>query len=91
MKKIKACWQLCKRKLKRLQKQNPVLHFLVIVICALTFCLAVTLLTCEGGLVAVLIGTESKKETVLFIFFGMGGILAAINAVAINRRADAQG
>ena len=90
MRKIKACWQLCKRKLKRLQKQNPVLHFLVIVICALTFCLAVTLLTSEGGLVAVLIGTQSKKETILFVFFGMGGILAAINAVAINRRADAQ-
>ena len=37
------------------------------------------------------LGTEKDKiETLKFIGFGMGGILAAIGAVAINRRADAQ-
>ena len=37
------------------------------------------------------LGTKSKKtETLKFIGLGMGGILAAIGAVAINRRAEAQ-
>ena len=33
---------------------------------------------------------ENKTKTLQFIGFGMGGVLAAIGAIAINRRADAQ-
>ena len=37
-----------------------------------------------------LIGAKEKTRVLEFIGFGMGGILAAIGAIAINRRADAQ-
>ena len=36
------------------------------------------------------IGANNKIETLKFIGVGIGGILAAIGAIAINRRADAQ-
>ena len=38
----------------------------------------------------VLLGTHNKKETIESIAFGMGGIIAAIVALAVNRRATAQ-
>ena len=36
------------------------------------------------------LGTENKKETIEFIALGIGGVIAAIVAVAIYRRAEAQ-
>ena len=36
------------------------------------------------------LGTAEKKDTLTFIGLGMGGTLAAINAIAMNRRANAQ-
>ena len=38
----------------------------------------------------ILLGTHNKKETIESIAFGMGGIIAAIVALAVNRRATAQ-
>ena len=47
-----------------------------------------------GGAIARFLGTNHtlpfKKETILFIAYGMGGVVAAIVAVAIIIRADAQ-
>ena len=47
-------------------------------------------LTCKGGVFAILLGTGSKKETIEFIAFGIGGLLAVMGAIAINHRAEAQ-
>lgn len=44
---------------------------------------------CAAGLFAKELGTENKQETLKFIGFAMGGILAALGAIAVNRRADA--
>ena len=50
---------------------------------------------CVYAIVSDLLGTggkaaENKTKTLQFVGFGMGGVLAAIGAIAINRRADAQ-
>ena len=79
------------KKLNPWRKKNPLINSLIIGICALgLFLVIIMLLTCEGGVFAILLGTDSKKETIEFIAFGIGGLLAVIGAIAINHRAEAQ-
>ena len=47
-------------------------------------------LPCIWAAFAWLLGTDTKKETIEFIAFGIGGVLATMGAIAINRRAAAQ-
>ena len=71
--------------------KNPSINSLIIGICVLgLFLVIIMFLTCEGGIFAWLLGTRSKKETIEFIAFGIGGMLATMGAIAINRRSDAQ-
>ena len=60
------------------------------ILIGLALCMLLVVFTCEGGLVAWFLGTDDKKETIQFIAYGMGGVVAAIVASAINRRADEQ-
>ena len=46
-------------------------------------------LTANGGIFAWLLDANSKNETIKFIGWGLGGALAAIGTVALNRRATA--
>ena len=46
-------------------------------------------LTANGGVFAWLLDANSKNETIKFIGWGLGGALAAIGTVALNRRATA--
>ena len=62
-------------------------------ILALMFISFVGVMCCESALklVGCWLGTgEDKTETLKFIGLGMGGVLAAIGAIALNRRATAQ-
>ena len=90
MKKIKLYWRFYRRHFKPWWKKDPLIHSLYFFIGILGLFLFVVLLTSKGGMFAWLLGTNDKKETIQFIGFGMGGGLAAIGAIAINRRADAQ-
>ena len=79
------------KKLNPWRKKNPLINSLIIGICALgLFLVIIMFLTCEGGVFAILLGTGSKKETIEFIAFGIGGLLAVMGAIAINDRARAQ-
>ena len=60
------------------------------ILIGLALCMLLVIFTCKGGLIAWLLGTDNKKETIQFIAYGMGGVVAAIVATAINRRAGAQ-
>ena len=83
--------KLRKRKLKHWRKNNMLIYYFSHILIGLALCmLFVVIFTCEGGLIAWLLGTDDKKETIQFIAYGMGGVVAAIVATAINRRADAQ-
>ena len=95
---IKSSLRTCQQRLefywekfKRWWKKNPSINSLIIGICVLGLFLVITmLLTCEGGIFAWLLGIRSKKETIEFIAFGIGGLLAVMGAIALNRRATAQ-
>ena len=83
--------KLRKRKLKHWRKNNMLIYYFSHILIGLALCiLFVVIFTCEGGLIAWLLGTDDKKETIQFIAYGMGGVVAAIVATAINRRAGAQ-
>ena len=82
--------KLRKRKLKHWRRNNPLIYYFSHILIGLTLCMLFVIFTCKGGLVAWLLGTDNKKETIQFIAYGMGGVVAAIVATAISRRADAQ-
>ena len=65
---------------------------LIIVLIAMTACLFSVMFDINNAVMAfkAILGTPGKKETIEFIAFGMGGIIAAIVAVAVSRRAEAQ-
>ena len=65
---------------------------LVIVLIAMATCLFSVMFEMNGAIITFkdILGTSDKKETIEFIAFGMGGVVAAIVATAISRRADAQ-
>ena len=51
----------------------------------------ITMLTPKGGIFDWLLGTYGlKQNTLKFIGFGMGGVIAILGALAVNRRANAQ-
>ena len=83
--KFKSCW-----------KENQLINSLIVTASLLGIFLLITLITCEGGIFASILGTSTetgvgaKKETIKFIALGIGGILAAIGAIALSRRASAQ-
>ena len=80
-----------KDKFKSWWKKNRTINSLITGICVVGLCLVIVmLLTCEGGIFAGLLGTSTKKETIEFIAFGIGGLLAVMGAIAINHRAEAQ-
>ena len=54
-----------------------------------SFLAYVMFFTACGGIFAWLLGTDGKKETITYIGLGLGGVLAAMGALALNRRADA--
>ena len=67
------------------------IYYFSYILIGLTLCmLFVGFFTCKGGWFAWFLGIGSKKETIQFIAYGMGGIVAAIVATGISRRADAQ-
>ena len=85
---LKFQWR---KKLNPWRKKNPLINSLMTGICALGLVIVITMfLTCEGGMFAKLLGTDTKKETIEFIAFGIGGLLAVMGAIAINHRAEAQ-
>ena len=85
---LKSRWR---KKFNPWWEKNPLINSLIIGICALgLFLVIIMFLTCEGGIFAWLLGTDSKKATIEFIALGIGGILATIGAIAINNRANAQ-
>ena len=92
---LRICWCRIKfqwrKKLNPWREKNSLINSLIIGICALgLFLLIIMFLTCEGGIFAWLLGTGTKKETIEFIAFGIGGLLAVTGAIAINYRAEAQ-
>ena len=78
-----------KNQIKRLWRimPDPAALWWFLGVLALSFSLA--LLMPEGGVVRWLLETENKPDTLQLIGWGMGGVLAAIVALALNRRAAA--
>ena len=71
--------------------QSHVMHILVIILVGMIGCLLVLGFGIDNDMTSILIlGTKNKKEALEFIAFGMGGVIAAIVAAAVNRRAAAQ-
>ena len=74
--------------------QNPAMLILVIILLVMTWGFFCVGFTKDGGEIAKFFGIDKtnggKKETIEFIAFGMSGVIAAIVAVAVNRRASAQ-
>ena len=74
--------------------QSHVMHILVIILVGMTGFLLAVGFDQTGGKVAQFLGTDKtmypKKETIQLIAWGMSGMLAAIVATVINRRANAQ-
>ena len=58
---------------------------------ALTFTLLLVMFDADKGALAYLLGTkdEGKRETIKFIALGMGGVLAVMSVIMLNRRVDA--
>ena len=82
-------YQLCR--LGRWWRNDNLLHYLYAAIIVLLFGLiSVGSNQIYADLVKEFFGTENKKETIEFLAFGIIGILGAINAITINRRANAQ-
>ena len=71
------------------QPINALLAVLVVLLIALLFFFAWALLTNEGGAVARLLEIDDKAEVLRLIGWGMGGVLATIGVIALNRRATA--
>ena len=65
---------------------------LIIILIGVTACLFSVMFDINNAVMTfkALLGTYDKKETIESIAFGMGGIIAAIVAAAVNRRATAQ-
>ena len=90
-KKIKLYGRFCRRYFKPWWKKDPLIHSLYLFVGVLGLCLfIVVFLTGKGGIFAWLLNTSGKNETIQFIALGMGGVLAAIGAVAFSHRANAQ-
>ena len=71
--------------------ESHAMYILVITLIGMVVCLLVIGFGAENDLAPVwILGTKSKKEALEFVAFGIGGVLAAISAVSINRRANAQ-
>ena len=72
-----------------LREFDPLLELplgrLAVVLAAFLAC--VMFFTASGGIFAWLLGTDGKKETITYIGLGLGGVLAAMGALALNRRA----
>ena len=68
---------------------NALLAVLVVLLIALLFFFVWALLANEGGAVARLLEIDDKVEVLRLIGWGMGGVLAAIGVIALNRRATA--
>ena len=88
MKKNKLRW----RSFKLWWREDPLIHALYFVIGTLVVCLFIVGLEIFGSEeITWFLGTGSeedgKKETIKFIAFGIGGMLAIMGAVAVNRRA----
>ena len=106
MEETKPFWRICWDQLKfhwgkkfyPWWKNDRLTHSLIVIAVALAMILFSVMLTCKGGIFAPLLGiyadaedgTSAKKATIQFISFGMGGVIAAIVAAAINNRARAQ-
>ena len=91
MQKIKSYWH----EFKLWWREDRLIHSLYFVIGALMLCLLIVgFEICGSKEITWFFGTggekDSKKETVKFIAFGIGGVLAVMGAVAANRRAIAQ-
>ena len=91
MQKIKSYWH----KFKLWWWKDRLIHSLYFVIGALMLCLFIVGLEIFGSeeitwFLGTKDGEEPKKETIKFIAFGVGGVLAVMAAVAANRRATAQ-
>ena len=91
MQKIKSYWH----EFKLWWRKDRLIHSLYFVIGALIlFLFIVGFETCGNKEITWFLGTEGgedpKKETIKFIAFGVGGVLAVMAAVAANRRATAQ-
>ena len=83
MQKIKLWWK------------DRLIYFLYFVIGVLVFCLFIVgLEICGSEKIVWFLGTnnekDNKQETIRFIAFGIGGVLAVIGAITIHRRATAQ-
>ena len=78
-----------KNQIKRLWRITPDPTALWWFLGVLALSLLLALLMPEGGLVAWLLEAKSKPDTLQLIGWGMGGVLAAIVALALNRRAAA--
>ena len=74
--------------------QNLAMLILVIILLVMTWSFFCVGFAKDGGEIAKFFGIDEtngdKKETMEFIAFGMSGVIAAIVAVAFNRRASAQ-
>ena len=90
MQKIKSYWH----EFKLWWRKDRLIHSLYFVIGTLMLCLLIVGLEIFGSKeITWFLGTGSeggKKETIKFIAFGIGGMLAIMGAVAVNRRAIAQ-
>ena len=92
---LKFQWR---EKFKSWWKENQLINSLIVTASLLGVFLLITMITCEGGIFASILGTSTspetgvgtKQETIKFIALGIGGILAAIGAIALSRRASAQ-
>ena len=106
MEKTKPFWRTCWDQLKfhwgkkfyLWWDTDRLTHSLIVIAGVLVMILFIVMLTCKGGIFAPLLGiyadaedgTSAKKATIQFISFGVGGVIAAIVAAAINNRARAQ-
>ncbi|MDE2917025.1 MAG: hypothetical protein OXM00_07335, partial [Paracoccaceae bacterium] len=75
-------------------KTNPLLTFLLTILCILLivlFSAFVTIMVSETveKFIGQLLGSTKKNDTLTFLGIGMGGILLALQAVIANRRAKA--
>ena len=74
--------------------QNSAMLILVIILIVMAWGLFSVGFAKDGGEIAKFFGIDAtnkgKKETIKFIALGMSGVVAAIVAVAVNRRAKAQ-
>ena len=70
------------------QSGNLLIAVMVVVAFALSMCL-ILVIADDSGVWTRQLGAENKSEVIKLIGLGMGGALAAIGTVLLNRRADA--